>query len=439
MASRKEDNLSIALWGRTIGAATWDAERRLAVFQYAPDFVASGIELSPIRMPLRHTPYDFPGLPGGTFHGLPGLLEDSLPDKYGTAILDRLYVSTGRIAEDVHSIARLQTIGRSGMGALEYEPEERLPQLPGNAFDIETAYVLANQLFDDSGRSDPQISGNADPFTLELLLPGMFAGGAKPKAVLLWHPELGYSTNDADVERGFEYWLIKFDASRPVKDREDPTIDGYYGVIEYCYYKMAKAAGIKMTPCRLQGIAGRRHFMTRRFDRTQSGGKVMMQSLGALTHYDYNRPGAYSYEQCLQVIRRLDLPTEDLEQQTLRTFFNVVARNQDDHVNNIAFLMDRRGQWRLAPAFDITFSYNPKSVWTGLHQMTLGGKRDRFTRQDLIDLALNAGFKTVQANKLLNRVIGAVKNWRTIAEENGLPAPYIDAVETKFRIADLKS
>lgn len=429
--------IRIELWGSLIGAATWDEERRLAVFQYDPSFLGSGVELSPIRMKLRREPYDFPGLSSETFRGLPGLLAESLPDRYGTAVADRWYAATGRIPEDVHALRRLQTIGRSGMGALEFQPEELAPSPPRGGFDIETAYVLAAEVFEDATASAPRARDDAARITAEMLRPGMLAGGAKPKAVLLWKEGEGFSINEDDVGRGFQHWLIKFDGARAPRESGASSTEGRYGVIEYAYYKMAAAAGVDMAPSRLETIAGRRHFMTRRFDRTPAGGKILMQSLGAIAHYDYNRPGAYSYEQCLQIMRRLDLPAEDFEQQALRAFFNVVARNQDDHVKNIAFLMDRRGRWRLSPAFDMTFSFNPRSVWTGAHQMSLNDKRDRFERQDLVDFALKAGVKTGRANGLLDQVIDAVRAWGRFAEEAGLPAPRADAIASTFRTGSL--
>jgi len=432
MMTKDEDSVAIKLWDRVIGAATWDEDRRLAVFQYDPEFVGSGIQIAPIRMPLRKAPYDFPALANATFRGLPGLLEDSLPDKYGNSVLDRWYTSEGRIADQIHSISRLRTIGRSGMGALEFYPEDKLPVPGAGSFDIETAYVLANQVFDGVD-IDAAGQPRSQSLTLEMLVPGMFAGGAKPKAIVLWHPEEGYSLDPEDTAQGFEHWLIKFDASRPPRGGAPTNGDGQYGIIEYAYYKLARKAGIIMTPCRMEEIGGRRHFMTKRFDRTPKGGKLLMQSLGALAHFDYNRPGAYSYEQCLQVMRRLDLPAVDFEQQVLRAVFNVLTRNQDDHVKNIAFLMDKRGHWRLAPAFDMTFAYNKQSVWTGTHQMTLSNKRDGFERDDLMALARQAGIKTVQAKRLIGQVCEALGGWAQIAAEVSLDDTIARHIQAQFR------
>ena len=388
------DTARIELWGTTIGAVTWMAERRLGVFQYNPDFLQSGIEVSPLMMPLREAPYEFPGLAWTTFKGLPGLLADALPDKFGNAIIDEWLASEGRSRDDFHPVERLCYIGTRGMGALEFQPSHR-----------------------DN-----------------ILRVGTSAGGARAKAILAWNPVTGaFRSGQVEAGSGFEYWLMKFDGVSNNKDRELADPKGF-GKIEYAYFLMASAAGIEMAPCRLHHEGGRSHFMTKRFDRTPTGAKIHMQSLGALTHYDYNQAGSYSYEQALQAMKRLSLPRTELEQQVLRTYFNIIARNQDDHVKNIAYLMNRRGDWSLSPAFDVSYAWTEDGAWTNQHQMSVNQKRDEFEPEDLIAFASKAGIKPAKANDLISQVSQAVRNWQTFASQAGVDPAVATAVASKHRL-----
>jgi serine/threonine-protein kinase HipA len=183
---------------------------------------------------------------------------------------------------------------------------------------------------------------------------------------------------------------------------------------------MTPGAGIAMTSCRLHLEGGRAHFMTKRFDRTDSGDKLHMQSLTAMMHYDFNAAGSYSYEQAIQVLRRLEAGQDQIEQQIRRAIFNVVGRNQDDHPKNIAYLMGRSGRWALSPAFDLSYSYSPSGTWTDRHQMSLNGKRDDFERQDLLMFCKNAGMKSAAAQRLVDEIIAAVAAWPDRAREAGV-------------------
>ncbi len=200
---------------------------------------------------------------------------------------------------------------------------------------------------------------------------------------------------------------------------------------------MARAAGISMTECRLLEENGRRHFMTRRFDRLPGGGKLHVQSLGALAHFDFNAAGAHGYEEAFMVMRGLGLPATDAEELYRRMVFNVLARNQDDHVKNIAFLMDRRGTWSLSPAFDVTYSYRPGGLWTGSHQMSINGKRDGFLWEDLKAAAANAGLKRGRAEAVFAEVAAAVSRWEEYAAAAKVPGEQAAAIASTFRL-DLK-
>ena len=427
----------VILWGRMIGAVSWLEDRQLGVFQYTPPFVASGIEPAPLTMPLAEFPYEFPGLPREAFHGLPGLVADSLPDRFGHAVIDAWLAARGRAPGSMNPVERLCYLGRRGMGALEYEPA--LPGRPTGSDPIEVAdlVALAARVLGQRAALQGALGGEDDADALrDILRVGTSAGGARAKAVLAWNPATGeFRSGQADAPAGFEPWLLKFDG---VRGSGDPGLadPGGWGRIEYAYHRMATAAGITMMPCRLHRENGRAHFMTRRFDRTADGGKLHMQSLGGLAHLDYNLPGAHSYEQVLQVMRRLGMPRTDLAEQARRAMFNVAARNQDDHVKNIAFLMDRRGRWRLAPAFDLVHAWNPDNPWLSRHQMTIGGKRDGFTREDLLALARVADLKPPRAEEMLDQVLVAVRRWEEFATEAGVTGEQVHAIGAAMRPLD---
>jgi serine/threonine-protein kinase HipA len=268
----------------------------------------------------------------------------------------------------------------------------------------------------------------------DILRVGTSAGGARAKAIVAWNPETN-EVRSGQIEDlpGFEHWLIKFDGVTGNRDKELEDPRGY-GAIEYAYHLMAVAAGIDMAECRLLEESGRRHFMSRRFDRQAAGGKRHMQSLGALAHFDFNQAGAYSYEQAMQIMRRLGLPMQAVEQQFRRMAFNIVARNQDDHVKNIAFLMDKTGTWSLAPAFDVTYSYNPQGLWTGLHQMSMNGKRDGFTLQDFDAVGRTVSLKRGRAREIVTEVAAAVARWPEFAEAAGVGDAQRDQVRAQLRL-----
>ena len=425
----------VHLWGSLIGAVTWLDDREIAVFQYAPGFVPSGIQVAPLMMPLETFPYEFPALPRNTFRGLPGLLSDSLPDKFGNAVIDAWLAAQGRTADSFHPVERLCYVGARGMGALEFQPPVGDP--PKGATDVDVANLvrLSNRILDERNRLGGAFSGEDDKEVIEdILRVGTSAGGARAKAVLAWNPKTNqFKSGQVAVPQGFEHWLMKFDGVANNSDKELADPQGF-GKIELAYYHMAQEAGIDMSPCRIHEEGGRSHFMTRRFDRTPEGDRLHMQSLCAMAHYDYNRPDDYSHEQALQVMKRLDLPQQDLRQQVLRAYFNVVGRNHDDHTKNMAFLMDRGGQWRLSPAFDVVYSFQPAGQWTSRHQMSINGKRDNFTREDLFELARMAGIKAAQASQMLGRVMEAVRRWPGFAEEAKVSSAHLKKIQSAHRL-----
>lgn len=412
--------LEVWLWGTRIGAVGWPEGAPAASFQYDPAFLRSGIQVAPLTMPLREAAVSFPALSSATFRGLPGLLADSLPDRFGTAVIDAWRARQGASARDFGPLDRLAYTGDRGMGALTYKPAIR----PGGG---DSDVLALDQLADLAARVVRERASMVVPLhetdpedgLRQLLLVGSSAGGARAKAVICWNEAEGEArSGQLDAPEGFEHWLLKFDE---VGDGPELTDSAGYGRIEYAYHLLARRAGIVMMPCRLLEEDGRAHFMTRRFDRPSRTERLHVQSLGAIAHLDLNLPGSSSYEQAFQVMRALGIPANEHEELYRRMVFNVVARNQDDHVKNIAFLMDRRGTWSLAPAFDVTWSYNPSGSWTHEHQMSLNGKRDGFVRTDLDAVARVAGLKRGASKRIVDEVVEAVRAWPALAADSGVP------------------
>ena len=425
----------VQLWGRTIGAVSHDEGRDVAAFQYDPEFAHSGIELSPLTMPLSERVYEFPALARTTFHGLPGLLADSLPDKFGNALIDAWLATQGRAPESFNAVERLCYTGTRGMGALEFAPVLGPKPRTATKIEIDALVRLAGEVLTHRGDLQGHFhEAGKEKALRDILRVGTSAGGARAKAVIAWNRTTNeVCSGQIAAGDGFDYWLLKFDGVAGNKDKEMEDPRGY-GTIEYAYHLMAKAARVSMSESRLLEENGRRHFMTRRFDRLEGGEKLHMQSLCALAHYDFNQAGAYSYEQALLVIRQLALPMAAVEEQFRRMVFNIVARNQDDHVKNIAFLMNKQGEWSLAPAFDVTYSYNPSGSWTATHQMTLNGRRDGFRIEDFEACAKAALMKRGRAATIIEEVQAAVKRWPEFAAEAQLADEWRDKIQKTHRL-----
>jgi serine/threonine-protein kinase HipA len=422
----------VRLWGRPIGAVSLEDGNDVAAFEYTPEFASSGIEVAPVMMPLSDTIYMFPELPRNSFQGLPGLLADSLPDKYGKALIDTWLAAQGRSPGSFNAVERLCYMGSRGMGALEFAPSLGPKQKTSQKIEVDALVRLASEVL---GHRDQLNANFHDPDSLkDILRVGTSAGGARAKAVIAWNPDTNeVRSGQGKTPEGFEYWLLKFDGVSGNKDKELDDPQGY-GAIEYAYYLMAVDAGIVMSECRLLEENDRRHFMTKRFDRLETGEKLHMLSLSGLAHFDFNSAGAYGYEQALFIMRQLNLPTAAIEQMFRRMVFNILARNQDDHVKNIAFLMDKNGIWSLAPAFDITYSYNPEGDWTSSHQMTLNGKRDGFSMDDFKACAESASFKRGRAESIVNEVRGTVEKWLEYAERANVATKWKNQIRENLRL-----
>jgi len=410
----------VHLWGRLVGAVAWDPRRELATFEFDRDFLAQGLDLAPLRMPLRtarrgDARFSFRNLPRETFHGLPGLLADALPDAFGNSIIDAWLARRGRAPGDFSPVERLCYTGRRAMGALEFHPP--LQDAFAESVPVEVAELvrLAQDVVDARGGLGGDLHASATDALLDIIRVGTSAGGGRPKAVVAVNDATGeVRSGQVDAPEGFAHWLLKFDGVRDAQLGEPAG----YGRIEYAYALMAGACGIDMTPCRLLEEGGRAHFMTRRFDRPGGGRRLHLQSLCAMAHMDFNQPDAWAYEQAFQVMRELRLPYSAAEQQYRRMVFNVAARNQDDHTKNIAYLMDEDGAWSLSPAYDLTYAYNPSGAWTARHQMSVNGKRDGIGRQDL--LAVAAAMNIKKAGDVVAEVAAAVTRWPKWAADAGV-------------------
>jgi serine/threonine-protein kinase HipA len=408
------------LWGASVGLAAWDPELGYAAFEYDAAFLDTGIELSPVMMPLSPGSFAFPALNRETFRGLPGMLADSLPDKFGNSLIDQWLAESGRAPASFNPVQRLMYMGRRGMGALEFYPVIEQEEPGQISLNIEELVALSSRVLalreDEHFRLD---AANA-PANVEglgkILAVGTSAGGARAKAIIAWNEATGdVRSGQIDAGPGYSYWLLKFDGVSNNRDRElaDPL---GYGRIEYAYHLMAIEAGIEMTPCRLLEENGRAHFMTRRFDRTDEGRKLHMQTLCALGHHDFNTPGATSYEQAFLLCELLGLGMAAKEQLFLRMVFNVLAYNRDDHTKQVAFLMDKTGAWRLSPAYDMTYAFNPSGEFTSSHQMSVNRKRSGILDEDLLAVAARQGLNRALAKRLIARVRAATAHWLQFAQ-----------------------
>ncbi|HTU78888.1 MAG TPA: type II toxin-antitoxin system HipA family toxin [Solirubrobacteraceae bacterium] len=426
---------AVNLWGRRIGAVSIGANARYAAFQYDPAFARSGIQVAPLRMPLREGPYRFPGLPRDAFHGLPGMLADSLPDRWGTALVNAWLAAQGRDESSFDVVQRLCYVGTRGMGALEFEPAH--DPFPSADADLrfEALVRLAGEVLCERERFVAELAANPEEDAIRAIIEiGTSAGGARPKAIIAYNEHTGQvRSGQVQARPGFRRWLLKFDGVAQAGDHGLTDPEGWCA-IEYAYSILAGAAGVQMSECRLLEEHGRRHFMTRRFDRPDDGEKLHMQTVAALEHVSYNEPASYSYEQALLLVRRLCADPGAVEQLFRRMVFNVVGRNQDDHVKNIALLMDRTGAWSLSPAYDVTWAWRPGNPWLDSHQMLINGKRDGFTVADLRAVARIAGLKRGRAETILGEVYDAVSRWPQIAAETAIDEQMAERIARSHRL-----
>ncbi len=426
---------NIKLWGFDVGAVLWDEPSMLATVEFNSQFAKLGLDIAPVTMPLRDIivgkrVFSFAGLNRETFSGLPGLLADSLPDRFGNAILDAWLAEQGRTKQSVNPVERLCYTGNRGMGALVYEPSLRFSAKSevNKSVDVDRLVQLARLVLDQKAGLHGRVNNDNIDGLNDIIRVGTSAGGARAKAVVAFNEQTGeLRSGQVDAVEGFLYWLIKFDG---VTNKQLGDPEGF-GRIEYAYYLMAVDCGIVMSECRLLEEGNRAHFMTKRFDRAQNGQKYHMQTLCGIAHMDFNNPLMYAYEDAFAVMRILRLPYTDAEQLYKRMVFNVLARNLDDHTKNISFLMNRAGQWKLAPAYDVTYAYNPDSRLVFQHQLSINGKRSNITRSDFADVARNMNIK--KHTDIVSNIANVVNNWQKYASIAGVPNNQAAAIFNTFQ------
>lgn len=416
------DVARVKMFGLPVGVFRWDERYEVAQFEYERSFVGRGLEPSPLMMPVREgRVYSFANLNRETFMGLPGMLADSLPDTYGRALFDRWLSLTGHTSSN--PIETLCFLGKRCMGALEFEPAIDISFNQNQLFEIESLVDVARDALKEKATFDTNLADDTKAAIAEILRLGTSAGGQRAKAIIAYNKTTGeVRSGQLEAPDGFDYYLIKLDG---VTARAGFRETENYGRLEYSFYKLAKNCGIEMTECSLIEENGRAHFLTQRFDR-ENGKKIHMQTLCALAHYDFRLLRGYSYEQAFNVMRSLRLPYSAAKEMFRRMVFNVVVRNQDDHTKNISFLMGEDGRWRLSPAYDMGYAYNPNGGWTSMHQMSIAGKFDDITKEDLLSFAKANNIK--DANDVISEVLDGVASWPAIAKECGVPSEMIEKI-----------
>lgn len=422
----------VKIWGQTVGAIAWNEEQGIASFEYEPKFKATGIDLSPIKMSIRSEKkiFSFPELRPSqnsefdTFKGLPGLLADVLPDKYGNQLINIWLAQNGRAENSMNPIEQLCFIGTRGMGALEFEPTKLKVQKKSFQVEINSLVDVAQKMLSKREHFKTNLSKDEQQAMTEILKIGTSAGGARPKAIIAYNSKTGeVRSGQTSAPKGFEQWLIKLDG---VSDAQFGESNGY-GRIEMAYYKMAKDCGIDMMQSELLEENHRAHFMTKRYDRNSSQ-KHHIQTFCAMQHYDFNEVQSYSYEQLFQTMRMLRLPYPQAEQMYRRMVFNVIAKNCDDHTKNFAFRLKENQEWELSPAYDICHAYRPDSVWVSQHALSINGKRKNIDKTDLLFFAKAMNIK--RAKNIITEINTTVQDWNKYANQVNVKATLRDKIKS---------
>ncbi|OFX41929.1 MAG: toxin HipA [Bacteroidetes bacterium GWA2_32_17] len=419
----------VKIWGTNVGAVAWDKATGVGSFEYDPGFLKLELDLSPIKMPIDEVKvFSFHELRYNTlFKGLPGLLADVLPDRYGSMLINTWLAHNGRAMDSMNPVELLCFIGVRGMGALEFEPPIYESNNTATKVEINEIIKFANEILSGRKNFSTNLHKNEEKALLDIIKIGTSAGGARAKAVIAYNTQTGeIKSGQANAPKGFSHWLIKFDG---VSDKQLGSPQGY-GRVEMAYHLMAKDAGIEMSECRLLEENNRAHFMTRRFDRTENNEKLHIQTFCALQHFDFNDVNAFSYEQLFQTLRSLHIDYSQAEQLFYRMVFNVLSRNCDDHTKNFSFIMDKKGKWKLAPAYDICFAYSPKNPWVSHQALSINGKRENFTRNDFITLAKQMNIK--KAESIINHIYVISQDWNKYAKQTNVDSKLAKAIQKKL-------
>jgi serine/threonine-protein kinase HipA len=418
----------INLWSERVGAVAWDANTKIASFEYDPKFITNNWEVAPLKMPLNQTNriFSFPDLVSNTtFKGLPGLLADVLPDKFGNQLISAWLAQNGRPENSLNPVELLCFIGTRGMGALEFEPVNFKSSQTAFTIEMDNLVKISQEVVNNSQDFETNLNQDEQKALLDILKIGTSAGGARPKAIIAYNKKTGViKSGQAKAPKGFNHWLIKLDG---VSDSQFGASTGY-GRVEMAYYLMAKACEIDMTKCQLLEENGRAHFMTQRFDREDGDIKHLIQTFCAMQHFDFNNVNSYSYEQLFQTLRLLRLPYPQAEQMFRRMVFNVMARNCDDHTKNFAFRLRKDQDWELAPAYDICHAFRPGSEWVIQHVLSINGKRSNISKEDLLTIAKSMNIK--KAKEIIQQISEVVKNWYYFAEETKVEPKLSNAIKS---------
>lgn len=428
------DYATVKIWGETVGVVRWDEAQQLAYFEYEPRFISKGWDLAPLKMPISNGAriYSFPELRKSkdattdTFKGLPALLSDSLPDKYGNQLMNLWLAQQGRPENSMNPVEQLCFIGTRGMGALEFETAMFKDGKRVATIEINSLVDIAQRMLNQRELFQTNLHKDEEKAVAEILKIGTSAGGARPKALIAYNPQSGVvKSGQGNVPEGFEHWLIKLDG---VSNAQFGESSGW-GRVEYAYYRMAKACGIEMTECKLMEENGRAHFLTKRFDR-EGNTKHHIQTLCAIQHFNYNELFSYSYEQLFQTMRVLRLTYSEAEQLFRRMVFNVLATNCDDHTKNFSFIFKKGGRWQLAPAYDICFAYDPTNVWVNQQTLSINGKRSDISNDDFMTIAKANNIK--KGAEIIEEINQAVFKWVDFANEAKVDEKHFNHIQTNL-------
>ena len=427
MAYVPVDAVEVRVWGESVGAVALDPASGYYAFEYFPEWADRGVQLAPGRMPTGAGPFVFPLLSTDTFHRLPAMLADALPDDFGNALIDAWLATHGVPREQVTPLDRLAYMASRGMGALEFAPSRgprhRKPSAVEMSALVEGARSLIDGEFGDDRETKAAIQG--------LIQVGTSAGGARAKAVIAWNRHTGeIRSGQLPADPGFEYWLIKLDGLG--RDSELGT-SAEHGRVEYAYFLMAQAAGIRMMESTLLEENGRAHFMTRRFDREDDGTKVHSLTLCGLSHLDFRQRATHDYAQLFLAADEVGLGAEARGEIFRRMIFNVLANNNDDHTKNHSFLLaGASAAWQLSPAYDVTFAYNPRGEWTYQHLMSTNGKFSAASTDDF--LAVADRHKVPGARAAIATVRDAVASWSQFAATAGLSSADAELIRSTLPV-----
>jgi len=416
------DLIEVRCWDATVGAIAFDTGSGFYAFEYDPAWLALGIQLAPTTMPVGGPQriYLFANLPTATYHRLPPMIADSLPDAFGNALTTAYLANEGVPPQNITPLDRLAYLGNRGMGALEFRPGRGPRTIKATALKLSELVVAARQAIAGEVTTE---SGRTEAIR-HLIAVGTSAGGARAKAVVALNSDTGeLRSGQVPTDPGFEPWILKFDG---VDDALELGGSAHFGRIEFAYSMMATEAGISMTDCRLFEESGRAHFMTRRFDRTPDGKKVHTQTLCAMAQMDFKQLGVHDYGQLFLEIDELNLGPDARAEAFRRMVFNVAASICDDHPKNFSFVLAEGGKWQLSPAYDVAHCYRPGSDWVSEHLMAVNGRRIGIERADIDEVGDR--FEIPSAARIIDQVLKAVDRWPHHAQNAGVPGDLADAV-----------